>query len=177
MSTRSYVAIKENGKYRYIYNHHDSYIDWLGIVLFKHYKDAEKVRALIDLGNTSFIGVSIENDAESYEEHFNRSKDKIGTVSYVRESHRWKDFLNGRKEDFKEHVASETNNVSDLFENDYAYIFDVDENKWYMAYWNDEYELRDLGKVLHSKKLLEKLFADSYIDSYLPEFYKKCLSA
>ena len=31
MSTRGHVAIKENGKYKYIYNHHDSYIDGLGL--------------------------------------------------------------------------------------------------------------------------------------------------
>ena len=31
MSTRGHVGIKENGKYTYIYNHHDSYIDGLGI--------------------------------------------------------------------------------------------------------------------------------------------------
>ena len=27
MSTRGHIAIKENRKYKYIYNHHDSYID------------------------------------------------------------------------------------------------------------------------------------------------------
>ncbi len=29
MSIRGHVVIKENGKYRYIYNYHDSYIDRL----------------------------------------------------------------------------------------------------------------------------------------------------
>ena len=37
MSTRGHIAIKENGKYKYIYNHHDSYIDGLGITLYKYY--------------------------------------------------------------------------------------------------------------------------------------------
>ena len=37
MSTRGRIAIKENGKYTYIYNHCDSYIDGLGIILYKFY--------------------------------------------------------------------------------------------------------------------------------------------
>lgn len=43
MSTRGRIAIKENGKYTYIYNHCDSYIDGLGIILYKFYKDVNKV--------------------------------------------------------------------------------------------------------------------------------------
>lgn len=60
MSTRGHIAIKENGKYKYIYNHHDSYIDGLGITLYKHYQDVNKVRELISLGNTSSIGATVE---------------------------------------------------------------------------------------------------------------------
>lgn len=47
MSTRGRIAIKENGKYTYIYNHCDSYIDGLGIILYKFYKDVNKVKGLI----------------------------------------------------------------------------------------------------------------------------------
>ena len=47
MSTRGHIAIKENGKYKYIYNHHDSYIDGLGITLYKYYKNVNKVKELI----------------------------------------------------------------------------------------------------------------------------------
>ena len=50
MSTRGRIAIKENGKYTYIYNHCDSYIDGLGIILYKFYKDVNKVKGLISLG-------------------------------------------------------------------------------------------------------------------------------
>ena len=61
MATRGHIAIKENGKYKYIYNHWDSDIDQLGVTLFKFYKDADKVRALIDLGDVSSVGEKIEN--------------------------------------------------------------------------------------------------------------------
>ena len=60
MSTRGHIAIKENGKYKFIYNHHDSYIDGLGITLYKYYKDVNKVKELIALGNTSSIGSIVE---------------------------------------------------------------------------------------------------------------------
>lgn len=60
MSTRGHVGIKENGKYTYIYNHHDSYIHGLGITLYQHYKDVDKVRELIAFGNTSSIGSTVE---------------------------------------------------------------------------------------------------------------------
>ena len=54
---------------------------------------------------------------------------------------------------------------------------DVEDNRWYFAYWNDEYKLRDLEKTLHSKELLENLFSEMYVERYLPEFYNKCLNA
>lgn len=71
----------------------------------------------------------------------------------------------------------ETEYLSDVLGQDFTYIFDVEENKWYVAYWNDKYILRDLEHVLHSKKLLEKLFSGMYVKEYLPEFYDKCLNA
>lgn len=70
MSTRGHVAIKENGKYKYIYNHHDSYIDGLGITLYKYYKNVNKVKELIALGNTSSIGSTVEEGgSKTYKEH------------------------------------------------------------------------------------------------------------
>ena len=60
MSTRGRIAIKENGKYTYIYNHCDSYIDGLGIILYKFYKDVNKVKGLISLGNTANVGPTVE---------------------------------------------------------------------------------------------------------------------
>lgn len=64
MSTRGHVAIKENGKYKYIYNHHDSYIDGLGITLYKYYKDANKVKELIALSKMDFQEKMQKEDME-----------------------------------------------------------------------------------------------------------------
>ena len=93
MSTRGHVGIKENGKYRYIYNHHDSYIDGLGITLYQHYKDADKVRELIALGNTSSIGSTVEEGgSKTYREHLDKPLEERGTVSYFRDINRWEDY-------------------------------------------------------------------------------------
>lgn len=67
--------------------------------------------------------------------------------------------------------------LADVFGQEFTYIFDVEETRWYFAYWGDDNRLRDLEKTLHSKKLLEKLFGNMYIKDYLPEFYNKCLNA
>lgn len=176
MSTRGHVAIKEDGKYRYIYNHHDSYIDGLGITLYKHYNNIKKIKNLLELGDTSSIGSTPENSANSYKEHLNRSVEERGTVAFFRESKRWKDYQDN-EEIWEECQTKETEDINEVLRAEYAYIFDVDENKWYIAYWNDKGQLRDLEKVLHSKKVLEELFSNVYTEEYLPTFYSKCLSA
>lgn len=176
MSTRGHVGIKENGKYRYIYNHHDSYIDGLGITLYKHYNSADAARALIELGNTSSIYNTIENTANSYREHLDRPREERGTVAYFRESKRWKDYCD-YKVTWGECEAVETENINDVLGETFTYIFDVNENKWYMSYWEDNFQLRDLEEVLHSKELLEKLFSNMYYEKYLPGFYERCLNA
>ena len=176
MSTRGHVAIKENGKYRYIYNHHDSYIDGLGITLYQHYKDADKVRELIALGNTSSIGATVEEGgSKTYREHLDKPLEERGTVAAFRDINRWEDC--SEHSEWEEEKPIETEYLSDVLGQDFTYIFDVEENRWFVAYWNDNYILRDLEKVLHSKTLLEKLFSEMYIREYLPKFYEKRLNA
>lgn len=178
MSTRANIAIKENGKYRYIFNGSDSYIDGLGITLFQHYKDANKVRALINLGNTGSIYPNLENTAASYSEHMSRSRKERGTVAGYREGRIWND---GEYHHFEpcweDYAPVETKNVYEVLDQEFTYIFDVSKNKWYVAYKYKDNKLRELETVLHSKKLLEELFSEMYNKEYLPEFYEKCMNA
>lgn len=60
---------------------------------------------------------------------------------------------------------------------EYLYIFDIKKSKWYIGYWRDNYNLRSLESVLHSKKLLEQLFSEEYTEEYMLEFHKRCLNA
>lgn len=61
MATRSRIIIKNNDEYKGIYCHFDGDIESVGVTLFKHYNNEEKVKQLIELGNISSIG----NDLES----------------------------------------------------------------------------------------------------------------
>jgi len=176
MSTRGHVAVKENGEYTYIYNHSDSYIEGLGITLFKHYNNAELVRALVGLGNTSSIYNTIENTATSYREHINRDREERGTVANFRDSQRWAD-LRDYDLTWDECKPIVTDNINEVLGEAFTYIYDVDASKWLIACDEDHYRVRDLETVLHSKELLESLFSERYIKEYLPEFYEKCLSA
>lgn len=176
MSTRGNIGIKENGKYTCIYNQYDSYIDGLGIILYQHYKDVNKVKELIALGDTSSVGATVEEGgSKSYREHLDKPISQRGTVSYFRDINRWKDC--NEYYEWDKIKPFETENLEDVLEQSYTYIFDTDTNKWYVAYWNDNYTIRDLEKVLHSKELLEEIYSDSKADWYLNEFYERCLNA
>ena len=61
MSTSAYIALKEkDGKVRAIYSHSDGYYEYVGKILNLHYKDYEKVKRLIDLGDISELGENPE---------------------------------------------------------------------------------------------------------------------
>lgn len=61
MSTRCRIAIKEpNGTYRSIYCHHDGYPEGVGEILETYYTDVNKIEKLMDLGDISSLGASLE---------------------------------------------------------------------------------------------------------------------
>jgi hypothetical protein len=56
MSTRSNIGIeRDGGKVEAIYCHSDGYLDWNGRILDEHYRDREKVEALVALGDISSL--------------------------------------------------------------------------------------------------------------------------
>ena len=127
MATRGHIAIKENGKYKYIYNHWDSDIEQLGVTLFKFYKDADKVRALINLGNVSSVGETIENNASCYKDHMDLNNNHPGTVAMYREGRMWKDYdyYNPDKQ-WEDCKPVETEDLDEVLGEEFTYIFDVD---------------------------------------------------
>lgn len=73
MSTRSAIIEKlADGTFRGIYCHFDGYREGVGFTLRDHYTDPEKVKALLDLGDVSCLGRSVESG-------------KDGTGSYMRD--------------------------------------------------------------------------------------------
>lgn len=58
MSTPSTIGIKnDNGTITVIYCNYDGYLDSVGLTLYKHYTDTDKMRALLALGDVFSLGV------------------------------------------------------------------------------------------------------------------------
>ena len=99
MSTRSYIGIStiEDGinYVKYVYCHFDGYtVNGVGQMLFEHYKDEEKVKKLISLGDISFLEKNIE---PSSSKHSFNTPEKDVTVFYHRDrgdvgSEAWKTY-------------------------------------------------------------------------------------
>ena len=154
MGTLGIIAIKENDKnYKYIYNCMDSYIDVLGVTLYRYYQNEEKVRQLIDLGDTSSVGYIIEEGGnETYMKHMNQPSDKRGTVAHFRDCNRWKMFPNYTWEESQPKFAT----LSELLKHrtegyEYIYIYNTENNKWYIASEESDWGIEELERVIICK--------------------------
>ena len=70
MATKSYIGIEntKNRTVRAIYCHWDGYPEYVGAMLHLHYQDADKINALLNGGDISILGKSIEkSDEHSFE--------------------------------------------------------------------------------------------------------------
>lgn len=66
MSTNATIAIRnDDGSYRHIYCHYDGYLEGVGLTLLENYTTKEQVNELLDLGDCSSLGESLE-DSEFY---------------------------------------------------------------------------------------------------------------
>jgi hypothetical protein len=113
MSTRSNIGIREtDGIVHTIYCHSDGYPSYNGRILLDHYTDESAVRDLIGLGDLSFLTPTLEK-----------------TIAYHRDRGELK---------AEPHTFAPGSRVR---ENDYAYVWDVTESRWY---WCDDLELKVL---------------------------------
>ena len=129
MSTRSYIGIStiEDGinYVKYVYCHFDGYtVNGVGQMLFEHYKDEEKVKKLISLGDISFLEKNIEPSSSN---HSFYTPEKDVTVFYHRDrgdekSEAWKTY------DFQYYPNRMIEYVY-LFENGEWYSIGYDENQ------------------------------------------------
>ena len=126
MSTRSHIGIREKGIFiKYVYCHFDGYtINGVGQMLFEHYKDEEKVKKLISLGDISFLEKNINPSKDSNHSFYTPEKDV--TVFYHRDrgdekSEAWKTY------DFQYYPNKMIEYVY-LFENGEWYSIGYDKN-------------------------------------------------
>jgi hypothetical protein len=79
MSTHAAIVTQTpEGEYRGIYVHHDGYPSHTGAILTEHYKTEEQIAELIDLGDLSSLGATIE---QSIAYHRDRGEKKRITGS------------------------------------------------------------------------------------------------
>ena len=145
MATRSTIALEfADGTVGQVYCHWDGYLENNGVILFNHYKDPFKLRALIDLGDISSLGSDIG------EEHDFDDRSQTGDVTtfYGRdrgetgvEAKYFKSF-----EDYKKNHQYE----------EYEYILRRDGN-WYVSKYDGPYQL--LAEAL-ADEAIEGLMAE-----------------
>ena len=83
MSTRSFIAVKSGNGYKAIYCHFDGYFTGVGTTLADYYTNAEKVNALIALGDISVLDRELEPKPGQVHTFENRAKGV--TLAYGRD--------------------------------------------------------------------------------------------
>ena len=142
MATSGVIAIKENGSYRAVYQHFDSYTSCLGKLLLEHYLDVDKVREAISFGDASYWDEEIHHPKGAI--HNFDTKFPGVSVFYCRD--RGEDLVILEYKTLKELVNDVYGGMID-----YLYIFDTDINKW--LFTSLSYE--DIAKVFSSIRELK----------------------
>jgi hypothetical protein len=127
MSTRSRIGIElSDGSILSIYNHFDSYPEFLGVKLVEHFNTREKVEALVDLGDISAVWTNLGFNQETLPE--------TGPLPYSYRGEECPPRLDANKYDY-------------LAEGEeYAYIFTL-ENTW-ICYDRHQFEDDKLPEVV-----------------------------
>lgn len=140
MATRSIIAIRDNHEYKSVYSHWDGYPSGVGETLFNHYKEIEKVRELIELGNLSSLGENINPPTNS--NHSFETPIENTTVFYMRDR--------GEKE--QHHKVTKT--TSQLFK-----VLDKCSAEWLYVYQNGKWFFKH-----YTEKKLKELTANDVIE-------------
>ena len=129
MATRSTIALEfADGTVGQVYCHWDGYLENNGQILFQHYKDPFKLRALIDLGDISSLGSDIG------EEHDFDDRSQTGQVTTFYGRDRGETGVEAKY--FKSFEDYEANHQYE----EYEYILRKDGN-WYVCQYGKKYEL------------------------------------
>jgi hypothetical protein len=136
MATRSRIAIEnEDGTVSSIYCHWDGYPSNNGRILVDHYKDREKVKALIALGSIS----SLDEEVSSADVSHSFVNPASGvTVAYHRD--RGEDYDPPRVDENREEYFSGDNE-------EYGYIFTL-EGEWLVKPTYGDRDVQPVNEVL-----------------------------
>jgi hypothetical protein len=140
MSTNASISrVLPDGSVHTIYSHWDGYIDGVGLTLFKHYTDADKIVQLIELGDVSCLDKSLDKP----EGHDFDNKVEGCSVFYMRDRNAEGDHNSVRR------LYAD---IDDLFEKNYdvqAYNYVYHAGKWLVSCFETDDILLPLEKYIH----------------------------
>lgn len=143
MATRGTISIvterTKDGSGRTIYTHWDSYPSNNGRILLEHYKDAKKVRELIDLGDISSLAENVSPKKEGVRRKWNGAKMEYDLIP-TKEPHSFDKphdgvvvaYMRDRGEENVEASSFKGKNPGKNIAQEYDYLFVESENKWYV---------------------------------------------
>ena len=151
MATCSNIVIKtKENKYNLIYIHNDGYLEGVGYMLKKYYKEYEQVEKLMQLGDLSCLGRTPESDPKLWNYEYCEQLCKAENKQYEHWCER-PDYLKCtayKDRGEKDTKARTYNNLLDMLVNlggEYNYIF-ID-NQWKLVNEDNEivpYQVKQL---------------------------------
>ncbi|NJO50835.1 MAG: hypothetical protein HC840_16860 [Leptolyngbyaceae cyanobacterium RM2_2_4] len=104
MGTRSHISVEFPDKtYKTIYCHWDGYPSHNGVVLHNHYGDFERAKSLVEMGDMSFLDITLEK-----------------STFYHRD----------RQEDLNVTAHTNWDELQDFLDGNYHYVFDYEKKLW-----------------------------------------------
>lgn len=150
MSTRSTIAIlKKDNSVDAIYCHSDGYLSHNGELLFAEYSEVEKVKALISLGDMSFLDREVSPPSSQHHNFDNRYP---GVSVFYGRDRGEEGVGTSRFNSLEEYLKS------DFFQ-EYDYIFNEKKNSWYLINQNN----------LKLEKLSTKLLKEREVSQYVKD--------
>ena len=120
MSTRSRIAYLENdGTIHSVYCHCNGYLSHNGYILEHYYKDFDKVKELISLGDISSLGITTEYRTDG-EDTWDDENFEDGYFIKTRDYNRWRN--EGTKEEVFDSIYSYLHYDCDCME-EYLYLY------------------------------------------------------
>jgi hypothetical protein len=166
MSTRSLIFILENNTYHGIYCHSDGYPSGNGSILLHNYQDIKKIKQLINLGDISHLGTTIN---PSPREKMYGDPNRIRTNrrylelselerNKLDQQHFSDEFTSAYHRDWHEEWLT-ANLTLEEFQSEsfvmiaYIYVFDINKNQWFC------YDRAEKGQRKHK-------LTDSWIENH-----------
>lgn len=163
MNNSSYIFIDNEENIEGIYCRCYGSLKKCGFILNYYYKDINKIKRLIDLGNIYLLGKKINPDKLIAHNFKYKERQKNVTLAYYRdENYEKRKYVFKNKKKFFEFIKSE-NRVNEF------YLYDIEKKKWF--YLNKkiklEFELLENILIKNNKIIEVNEYEDQLIKKYI----------